>query len=294
MRLIITGANGQVGREFEKTAGFPGLEIIPLARNELDITSRRQVEKTVEALAPGLVVNAAAYTAVDMAEKEPGKASAVNREGPLNLAEVCRARSVPLIHISTDYVFDGTSRIPYVEDDPASPLGVYGMSKWEGEQAVRNVLDEHIILRVSWVFGVHGSNFVKTMLRIGKERREVRVVYDQHGCPTPAADIAGVILSIAEQICSGRTDAWGTYHYSGLGETTWFHFAQKIFSMADSIVAFSLPVIIPIPSTEYPTPAKRPLNSVFDCSRIKAVFGIEQAPWEPGLEAVIRAWKSEE
>ena len=186
MRVLIPGSNGQVGRELVAWAAQHGVEAIGLTRVDLDLTDASVVEAVVHAHRPDAVVNAAAYTAVDRAESEPDVAFAVNRDGPAALAATCADLGIPLVHFSTDYVFDGTKSEPYVEDDPVAPLGVYGQSKWVGEEAVRTALDHHLILRVSWVFSRHGGNFVKTMLRLGREREALRVVADQHGGPTPA------------------------------------------------------------------------------------------------------------
>jgi dTDP-4-dehydrorhamnose reductase len=238
-----------------------------------------------------LVVNCAAYTAVDRAESEPELALAVNRDGPANLAAACGKAHIPLVHISTDYVFDGSKQGPYRETDPVLPLGVYGRSKAEGDTEVRSRLREHIILRTSWVYGVHGNNFVKTMLRLGQERRVLRVVNDQQGCPTNAADLAEVILAIA-----GRCDRnpWGTYHYSGKGVTTWHGLAEAIFAEAQKYTSLLVERVEPIPSAQYPTPAKRPANSVLDCSLFTSTFGIEPRPWRESLADVIHGLLSHE
>jgi dTDP-4-dehydrorhamnose reductase len=238
------------------------------------------VEEKVRGRGWALVVNCAAHTAVDRAESEPELALAVNRDGPAHLAAACGKARIPLIHISTDYVFDGTKQEPYRETDPVSPLGVYGRTKAEGEGEVRSRLREHIILRTSWVYGIHGHNFVKTMLRLGQERRVLRVVNDQRGCPTNAADLAEIILAIAGQ-CD--RNPWGTYHYSGKGETTWHGFAEAIIAEARKYTSLLVERLEPIPSAQYPTPAKRPANSVLDCSLFTSTFGIEPQPWRESL-----------
>jgi dTDP-4-dehydrorhamnose reductase len=285
MKLVVTGANGQVGWELTRRAA--GHQVAALDLAELDITDARAVHDALVKHDAEAVINAAAYTAVDKAEQEPELAFAVNRDGPANLASSCADLGIPLLHISTDYVFDGNQTAPYREDDPVAPLGVYGLSKWAGEEAVRLTLPKHIVLRVSWVFGVHGHNFVKTILRLAGEREELRVVADQRGCPTFAGDIAEVLLALVDR--SGDAP-WGTYHYCGTPATTWHGFAQAIVKSACIRGPIRAKNIIPITTAEYPTPAKRPVNSVLDCSRLHKSFGIAPGPWETGLEALLDNW----
>jgi dTDP-4-dehydrorhamnose reductase len=192
-----------------------------------------------------------------------------------------------MIHVSTDYVFDGTKGDPYFEDDPVGPINVYGLSKEAGEREVRNRLEKHLIIRTSWVYGVHGHNFVKTMLHLGKENRTIKVVNDQYGCPTYAADLAEVIVSLAERITEKKTILWGTYHYCNAGMTTWHDFASRIFELAEQYITLKVTDLKPIPTSEYPTPAKRPVYSVLNCDRILSVFNIEQKPWSSSLEKMI-------
>jgi len=284
MKILLTGAHGQVGWELARRGRDRGLAVQATDVDVFDITDARAVEEQVCGQGLALVINCAAYTAVDRAESEPELALAVNRDGPAHLAAACGKARIPLVHISTDYVFDGSKEGPYRETDPVSPLGVYGRSKAESEREVRSRLPEHIILRTSWVYGIHGQNFVKTMLRLGQERRVLRVVNDQQGCPTNAADLAEVILAIA-----GRCDRhpWGTYHYSGKGVTTWHGFAEAIFTEARKYTSLLVERVEPIPSAEYPTPAKRPANSVLDCSLFTRTFGIEPRPWRESLAEVI-------
>ena len=284
MKILLTGAYGQVGWELTRRSRKRGFAVEATDVDVFDITDPRAVEEKVCGQGWELVVNCAAYTAVDRAESEPELALAVNRDGPANLAAACGKAHIPLVHISTDYVFDGSKQGPYRETDPVLPLGVYGRSKAEGDTEVRSRLREHIILRTSWVYGVHGNNFVKTMLRLGQERRVLRVVNDQRGCPTNAADLAEVILAIA-----GRCDRhpWGTYHYSGKGVTTWHGFAEAIFAEAQKYTSLLVERVEPIPSSQYPTPAKRPANSVLDCSLFTSTFGIEPRPWRESLAEVI-------
>jgi dTDP-4-dehydrorhamnose reductase len=287
MRILLTGANGQVGWELSNRGRQRGLEILALDRSALDIKDPSSVEKEVSQPGVFLVVNAAAYTAVDQAELEPELAFSVNRDGPAYLASACAKAGIPLIHISTDFVFDGEKRGPYHETDQVSPLNVYGKSKAAGEIAVRERLQEHIILRTAWVYGVHGNNFVKTMLRLGREREVVHVVDDQYGCPTYAADLAETILKIAAQFLDDGQVQWGTYHYCGKGVTSWFGFAEAIFSVAAEYVALRVRQVEPISTAQYPTAARRPANSVLDCSLVERSFGIVPKPWDESLARML-------
>jgi len=273
LRLLVLGSNGQVGFELGRARLPAGMTVTGIDRDRIDITDR----KAVFAAVPGhdLVVNVAAYTAVDRAEGERDAAFAANAEAPGYIAEACRNEGAALIHFSTDYVFDGVKAGPYIEDDPVNPLGVYGESKEAGERAVRAALAEHVILRTAWVYGVHGHNFVKTMLRLADERRTLRVVADQRGSPTAAADLAAAILRIA----TAPTKRWGTFHFTGGGETTWHGFAE-------AIVGGRVPVE-PIATADYPTPARRPANSVLDCGKIAAAYGIVGRPWQVALGEVL-------
>lgn len=286
--ILLTGAGGQVAWEIEQRATGAGLDVRALSRTELDITDSKAVHSTVAAVAPRVVINAAAYTAVDKAEGDKDRAFDVNRDGPGHLAAVCAAREITLIHLSTDYVFDGKSKHPYVEEDFTAPLGIYGESKLAGEAAVRAFLDRHIILRTAWVYGVHGNNFVKTMLRLGRERDVLRVVNDQRGSPTFAGDIADALLMIARRVISEALpeEAYGTFHYTGGGAVTWHGFAEQIFDLAAQNIG-RRPKVEAITTAEYPTPAKRPANSVLDCGKIGRTYGIMQRPWEESLKEML-------
>jgi dTDP-4-dehydrorhamnose reductase len=283
MRILLTGANGQVGWELSNRGGQRGLEILALDRSDLDITDPVSVSKEVNRSAVSLVVNAAGYTAVDEAESEPELALAVNRDGPAYLASACEKVGIPLVHISTDYVFDGQKQGAYLVTDPVSPQSVYGKSKAAGEVEVRECLREHFILRTSWVYGVHGHNFVKTMLRLGREREEVQVVDDQYGCPTYAADLAETILRIAAKLLEGRQVHWGTYHYCGKGVTSWHGFAEEIFRLVSNYASLKVKRVEPISTSEYPTPAQRPTSSILDCSVLENTFNIHPQPWAESL-----------
>jgi len=287
MRILIIGSNGQLGWELGKRGKRQGLDIVSVDLPEFDITNPYAVNKMVRQDETDLVINAAAYTAVDQAESEQELAYAINRDGPANLSTSCAKVGIPLIHISTDYVFDGKKKGPYCETDPVSPVSVYGKSKAAGEAEIRKILSNHIIIRTAWLYGVHGRNFVKTMLQIGREKELLRVVAYQYGCPTYAADLAEAILVIANYLRKGHQIAWGTYHYCGEGVTSWHGFAEAIFKFAKQYDSFAVQKIEPISTKEYPTPAKRPANSVLDCSLITKHFGIHPWPWQESLSKMI-------
>lgn len=286
--ILLTGANGQVGYELNRLAAARDCALIALTRRQLDIGDAEAVEKIVAQFHPSLVINAAAYTAVDQAEQEVEAAMRANRQGPANLAAACQTHRIPLIHLSTDYVFDGNKSGAYDEEDPVAPTGVYGRSKWEGEEEVRARVTHHLIIRVSWVFGPHGNNFVKTILRLAAERDELRVVADQCGCPTSATHIAEALLTLAGKIREGVDVAWGTYHFCGTPETTWHGFAETIIQDAVKIglLDHAIPVH-PITTSDYPTPARRPQNSVLDCRRIMKTFDIKSPSWHEGLTTML-------
>jgi dTDP-4-dehydrorhamnose reductase len=287
--VLVTGANGQVGWEALRRGPDAGIDIIGLNRGQLDITDRRAVADAVDRVRPQAVINAAAYTPVDKAESEPDAAFAVNRDGPAHLAQACRDAGIPLVHISTDYIFDGTRDTPYGEDDPAAPINVYGQSKWAGEEALRGALNQHVILRVSWVFGVHGNNFVKTMLSLARRHDMLRIIADRSGCPTSAASIAAAALHIARLAMSAHTVPWGTYHYCGQPHTTWYGFAQTIFAQAIDIgLLEAVGTVTPIPGVDFPQPAPRPQNLILDCSKWRRHFDLPVPSWETDLAAMLR------
>lgn len=287
MKILVPGANGQVGRELVRCGAERGIEVVGLGRAELDVTDAAAVRRAVETHAPGAVVNAAAYTAVDRAEEEPALAFAVNRDGAAHCAAACAEAGIPLVHISTDYVFDGTKGAPYTEGDAPNPLGVYGQSKWAGEEAVRARLDAHVILRTSWVFSAHGHNFVKTMLRLSREREVLRVVADQQGNPTAAADIARAALHIVEEVAVREGAAWGTVHFAGTPATTWHGLAEAVVAEARRHGPVHVRTVEPIPTSAYPTPARRPADVRLDCSRIERVWGLEPPAWRPAVARVV-------
>lgn len=284
-RILITGINGQLGQELQGTLASP-LEVIGVGRDRLDLATPETIGQVLQEVRPDIVVNAAAYTAVDKAESEPELAMAINATGVGVLAKGAQRLGIPLIHISTDYVFDGIMSRPYLETDPTHPMGIYGQSKLAGEAAIRDIGGHYIILRTAWVYGVGGkSNFVKTMLRLGAEREEIRVVSDQVGSPTWTGDLGGAIASLISQIC---TDIGGTYHYTNSGVASWYDFAVAIFEEAKQL-GWPLKVerVIPITTADYPTPARRPAYSVLSCAKITAVLGNHPPHWRSGLRKML-------
>ena len=287
MKILVTGAGGQLGQELLAQGRKSEFELVATDLPELDIADAKDVGSAIARIEPGLVINAAAYTQVDKAESQPSLAYRVNTEGAATLAGACRSAGIALIHISTDYVFDGEKNAPYTESDPVAPAGIYARSKADGEERVRSLLIEHIILRTSWLYGVFGHNFVKTMLQFGRESKVANIVNDQFGSPTSAADLAQAILKIASDIHRNSAVVWGTYHYCGKGITSWHEFAEKIFSLAEPYHLFKRPVVRAITTDQYPTLAKRPRFSALDCSLIHQHFGISTRPWPESLAAVI-------
>jgi dTDP-4-dehydrorhamnose reductase len=285
--VLLFGAGGQLGQDIVRRAALRHVPVVALSRAQADIADRDAVTSALAAQPVSLVVNAAAYTKVDRAESESDEAFRANAVAPGLIAQVCAAANVPLVHISTDYVFDGTKTAPYVEDDLVSPLGVYGASKEAGERAVRAALGQHIILRTSWVYGAHGANFLKTIIRLAAERDELRIVADQRGCPTSTIDIADTILSMAPRLIA-REQVWGTYHFAGAGVTTWHDFATEIVE-AQAAFTGRRPTVVPITTAHYPTPAKRPANSALDCSRIAGTLGIRAADWRQSTRDTVAA-----
>lgn len=288
MKLLLTGAEGQFGRCLSDRAS--DYNLIALNRHDLDITNAQAVADCLQTHQPDIVINGAAYTHVDRAESEPELAYAVNRDGPANLAKICAVLDIPLIHISTDYVFDGTATKPYTPDSPVKPLGVYGKSKWAGEEAIREAHSKHLIIRTSWLFSEYGNNFVKTMLRLAKERDEISVVNDQIGCPTYAGHLAEAVLALAEQCLGKATMAWGTYHFAGDRSVSWYEFATEIFEIAvEQGRVTQAPVVKPISTAEYPTPAMRLNYSVLDGCKLNDLLddGFEN-DWLIGLSSFMK------
>lgn len=287
MKILVTGSDGQLGRELLACEAEYGFEMIGAKHSDIDIADPDNVKRAFAQIRPDIAVNAAAYTKVDDAENESALAFAVNGDGPANLAEVCAGFGMPLIHISTDFVFDGAKNAPYLETDPISPLNVYGKSKAAGEDAIASRLREHVIVRTSWLYSRHGKNFVKTMLKIGSENTVVKVVSDQIGSPTSATDLARAVLEIANAVYKGNGNAWGVFHFCNRGITSWSGFAEKIFEFASDRGVCENTRVKPISTDGYPTPAKRPAFSVLDCGRIAERFGIHPPPWEESLKIVV-------
>jgi dTDP-4-dehydrorhamnose reductase len=290
VKLLVFGAGGQVGREVCRAAWPPSFEVSALDRRACDITKASDVSAVIARERPHLIINLAAYTAVDRAESASEVAWAVNCAGAAHIASVCGETTTAIVQLSTDYVFDGAKPGPYCEDDAVNPLSVYGYSKEAGERAVRAATPRHIILRTAWVYGARGANFVKTMLRLGAERSVLRVVADQRGCPTAAADIAAALVVIAAAVGRGKAQ-WGTFHFTGTGSTSWHGFAEKIIETATGLGAWaagSKPRVEAITTAEYPTPARRPMNSVLDCGKIATAYGISAPRWQESLTAVVQ------
>ena len=294
MKLLVTGTSGQLAQSLLEAGLAAGIDIVALRRPQLDLSVPATIRHAITDVRPDIVVNAAAYTAVDKAESEPDVAARVNGSGAGCVAECCEKLAIPLIHVSTDYVFDGTKRAPYLETDPTGPASAYGRSKLAGEVAVAAACSRHVILRTAWVYSPFGNNFVKTMLRLAASRPELGVVDDQIGCPTYAPHLARAILDITAAVTgekpAGPTGAppWGVYHASGTGETSWAGFAREIFKLS---AARGGPAanVKPIGTVDYPTPAKRPANSRLDCSKLAATFGVRQPDWREGTaECVAR------
>ncbi|WP_373603048.1 dTDP-4-dehydrorhamnose reductase [Aggregatibacter sp. HMT-949] len=285
-KFLITGAHGQVGYCLAQQLHGKH-DILAVDRDELDITDENAVKKAVENFRPDVIINAAAHTAVDRAETEVELSEAINVKGPQYLAEAAKSVGAAILHISTDYVFDGQRAGKYKESDATDPQGVYGRTKLEGEQAVAAANDKFIVLRTAWVFGEHGNNFVKTMLRLAKTRDTLGVVADQVGGPTYAGDIAKALIQIAEKIIAGEKVEYGVYHLTGEPYASWYEFAKAIFAEAVSQnVLEKSPLMNAITTADYPTPAKRPANSCLDLTKIQQVFGIQPSDWQKALKNI--------
>ncbi len=287
--ILLIGSNGQVGSYLVQTLAKIG-NIIPIARKDVDLTEPESLRKVIREHLPQIIINAAAYTAVDKAQSEPKLADAINGVAPAVMAEEAEKLGAYLIHISTDYVFDGSNSRPYSETDATNPVSIYGTSKLTGEQAIQENCTCYLILRTAWVYGSLGkSNFVKTMLRLGREKQEIRVVADQIGTPTSALDIANAIASLVPLIQSDISRLSGIYHYTNSGAASWYDFAHAIFEEAQ-ILGFPLKIqqVIPITTPEYPTPAIRPAYSVLACQKISAVLGTYPPYWRQSLKVILK------
>ncbi|MEE9343400.1 MAG: dTDP-4-dehydrorhamnose reductase [Gammaproteobacteria bacterium] len=288
MKILVTGAAGQLGRETELALQAEGNEVIAIDRKELDLSVPEHVAEFIASHQADWVINCAAYTAVDKAEEEPAIAYAVNRDSARAVAEGVKQYGGRLLHISTDFIFDGSQSTPYKEDDTANPLGVYGQSKWEGEQEIRKILPAATILRTAWVYGLHGNNFVKTMLRLASEREQLRIVDDQIGSPSHTLDIYRAIRALMSN------GAMGTFHFTNEGVTSWYDFAWQIINEGK---AMGFPVktesILPIPSKEFPTPAKRPHYSVLSKEKIRKKLDFSIPHWRESLTKMLEQLKAE-
>ncbi|HEX5424645.1 MAG TPA: dTDP-4-dehydrorhamnose reductase [Candidatus Acidoferrales bacterium] len=310
LRILLTGKNGQVGSELCRLLS-PNCELTALGRNELDLANADDIHRAIAHVRPALIINAAAYTAVDQAEKEEGQARAINGDAPGVVAAEAKKIGASLIHYSTDYVFDGTKRSPYMEDDPTNPLSAYGRTKLAGEEAIRTSGVPHLILRTAWVYATSGKNFLLTILRLASTREELRIVNDQFGAPTPARAIAlatARLVGNCEADCAGWfAENSGTYHLTAAGETTWYEFAVEILNTAHELVPAERPQdvpgwvtaatggrpiiakrVTPITTAEYPTPARRPAYSVLSNARFAASFGFSLPDWRSQLAETVQ------
>ncbi len=283
MVVLVTGAGGQLGQSIQFISGnYPNIQFVFCSLSDLDITNKENCELIFAQSKPNFCINAAAYTAVDKAESEPEKANLINVIGAKNLAEVCQDFGTTLLHISTDFVFDGNKSVPYTEEDFTNPKSVYGQTKLDGEKAIQEITSQYFIIRTSWVYSQFGNNFMKTMLRLASERNSLSIVNDQIGTPTNAVDLAEVLIKIISSNFQLPTSNYGIYNFSNEGTCSWFDFAQKIFKINHINID-----LYPIPTTSYPTPAQRPKYSVLDKSKIKNTFGIEIKSWEESLDTVV-------
>ena len=292
-RILLTGANGQVGWELRRTLSSLG-DVIALDSKAMNLADADAVRRTVREIAPAIIVNPAAYTAVDKAENDAGLAHAVNAVAPGILAEQAVALGALLVHYSTDYVFDGSGTTPRREDDACGPLNVYGATKLEGERAIQATGCRHLVFRTSWVYGARGSNFLLTMRRLMRERPELKIVADQIGAPTWCRDLAEATAHVLSQVLSPASGfeesaPWGIYHMANAGETSWHGFAQAIQALDEFDETCAPAHLLPIPGSDYPTPAKRPLNSRLNCDQLERTFGLRLQDWRAALALCLEA-----
>ncbi|HQT63283.1 MAG TPA: dTDP-4-dehydrorhamnose reductase [Acidocella sp.] len=285
--ILITGGSGQLGHALQALAAARGLDFVAVSRPQFDFEKPETITTCFEDAKPLLVINAAAYTAVDAAESNEAAARAGNHTGPLQLAALCAAANIPFIHVSTDYVFDGNKGAAYTEDDATAPTGVYGLTKRDGEEAILATNAKAIILRTSWVYAASGKNFARTMLNAARKTNSLRVVADQRGTPTAAPDLAAAILDIANilQATGWQPQYRGVFHATGGGETTWFGFANAIFAATPD--DFPKPVVTPIATSDWPTPARRPADSRLDCNKLAKIFGLKLPDWQTSLPPIV-------
>lgn len=292
MRVLVLGSKGQLGRCLSDQLDNTDFEIIQTSRVEIDVSDLAATKDKIFIINPSVVINATAYTAVDKAEDDQQAADLINHLAVANLASICNQLDCWLVHVSTDYVFDGMSLRPYQEDDQTNPQGVYGDTKLKGERAIQASGCKHLILRTAWVFSEYGNNFLKTMIRLGADRDELSIVGDQIGCPTYAQDIAGSIVAMLPSLESGILTS-GILHYCGDLPVSWFEFAQEIFSEARKLGLKTPSLLHSIETSAYPTPAARPAYSVLDCSKITANFAIHSSDWRQGIRQVLDKLQSQ-
>lgn len=286
-RILILGQQGQVGWELQRTLTTLG-NVIAVDRKQVDLTNRTTLSEIIREIRPNIIVNAAAYTAVDKAESERALAFAINAEAPALLAEEAKRLGAILVHYSTDYVFDGTKETPYLETDSPGPLNAYGASKLAGDQALAAIGGSYYILRTSWVYGARGKNFLLTMLKLAAERPQLRIVCDQVGAPTWSRLIAQATTHILWETLARPDDRWGLYNLTSAGQTSWCGFAEKIFALALKARGLPVPEVVGIPALEYPTPAKRPMHSALSTQKVEAAFGLALPQWDTALEQCLR------
>ena len=284
MRIVITGTEGQVDTSVKSLGDAEGVEVIRIGLPDIDLSKPETLDAPIRAARPDVIISSAAYTAVDKAESEAGLAQAINSDAPGALARIAAALNVPILHLSTDYVFAGDKDGLYVETDATGPQSVYGETKLSGEDQIRATTPNHVILRTAWVYSPYGNNFVKTMLRLGQTRDALNVVADQHGCPTYAPEIARVLLAVARRVTTDADPALrGIFHMTGTGETTWAGFAEAIFAGGAERGLVGAVTVNPITTAEYPTPARRPANSRLSGTKLQAVYGLQLDPWRTSL-----------
>jgi dTDP-4-dehydrorhamnose reductase len=287
MKILVLGHSGQLGQCLYDQLKNTDYEVIFSSRSQINITNFEETKNSILKIMPSVIINAAAYTAVDKAEDENFLSNLINHLAVSNIADVCQKIGCWLIHISTDYVFDGNSKIPYIEGDKPNPQGVYGKTKYKGEIAVRLSGCKHIILRTAWVFSEHGNNFFKTMLKLGKERDELNIVYDQIGCPTYAQDIAEAIKNIIPQLDKNE-DKQGIFHFCGDISCSWYTFAEKIFEACDELGYKTPNSLNPIKTSQFPTPAIRPKYSILNCEKICSTWGIKPSNWKSAIKIIMK------
>jgi dTDP-4-dehydrorhamnose reductase len=289
MKVLVMGHKGMLAQALIRCLQQNGVTAVSQGRPGLDITQPALPRRVLKTVQPDIVINAAAYTAVDRAEEEKDQAFAVNRDGIGHAADACREMGVPLLHVSTDYVFDGKARLPYREDDTPAPLGVYGESKRQGEVVLGVRHRQHLIVRTAWLYSYDGHNFVQTILRLARQREVLRVVDDQYGCPTSSQDLAAALVAMCHHISQDRVaEPWGIYHFCSADQTTWYRFAQAIIEEAGVFERLRVRELIPIATADYPTAVERPAYSVLDCSKVESVFGITPRSWRDSLRACVQ------